>query len=360
MKALRSKTMLATIGTLSIVATLAGNASATAATTSPSGARHSNPADDSDDSDACEGTSLATSSVNVAKAANDRAVRARAAAERRERQARAAVKAARTGTPSQQRAAQARYTRAHDAAAKAGRQARRASAALTEARRRAAAAAQSACGVPAPTVPTPPTPTPPVNPTPAPGTSTGTSAPATPSGLAVHDAGSHLANGAMELSWTAVTGATRYTVYRDGSSIGSVTAAATTLAAPPAGYHSYSVTASNATGTSSVSAAVSAGEFTGTAFNDQLGRTVYGQIQVSLVVTSGAVKTITGCWATYPTGGDSGAINSGAIPALCGQVLTKQPISSNATSLITSISGASASSPAFKSSLQNALTKAGK
>ncbi|MSV71994.1 MAG: FMN-binding protein [Actinobacteria bacterium] len=76
----------------------------------------------------------------------------------------------------------------------------------------------------------------------------------------------------------------------------------------------------------------------------------YGTIQVSLAVTG---TRVTGCWASYPTSSDSGPINSSAIPRLCSEAIAAQ------SATIASVSGASATSPAFKSSLQSALTRAG-
>ncbi|MEI6374295.1 MAG: hypothetical protein WCP26_11005 [Actinomycetes bacterium] len=121
---------------------------------------------------------------------------------------------------------------------------------------------------------------------------------------------------------------------------------------------SYTVTAVGTT-TSDPSTALTAGAYQGTSVADKRGLTTYGYIQVTIVVTSSASKTTTGCWATYPTTSDSGAINTSAIPKLCTQTLTKQPTSITATTLITNVSGASATTPAFRTSLQAALTLAG-
>lgn len=182
-----------------------------------------------------------------------------------------------------------------------------------------------------------------------------------PTGLAANTATS-LSTGALRLTWTAVTGATGYTIYKDGTQIGT---SATNSYTPPAptfnGTNSYTVMATNGTASlnSPQSAPVVAGVYQGTAFNDANGRTIYGQIQTYLVITSGAAKPITGCWATYPTASDSGQINPSAIPQLCSQTLSLQPTSANATTVITNVSGASCTSPAFKSSLQSALTLAG-
>ena len=163
----------------------------------------------------------------------------------------------------------------------------------------------------------------------------------------------------MKISWAAVTGASNYQVFRDGTLLGtslttSYTPAGTTLNTTA----SYTVTAVGTT-TSDPSTALTAGAYQGTSVADKRGLTTYGYIQVTIVVTSSASKTTTGCWATYPTTSDSGAINTSAIPKLCTQTLTKQPTSITATTLITNVSGASATTPAFRTSLQAALTLAG-
>jgi hypothetical protein len=186
---------------------------------------------------------------------------------------------------------------------------------------------------------------------------------AAPKGLTA-DSTTNLSTGAFRLNWTAVTGATSYSVYRDGALLGTSTAATYTPTATPYGAtHSYTVSATGAAGTSPASAALVAGAYQGTPANDVLGRTVYGTIQTYIVVTAATTKSITGCWATYPTASDSGKINPKAIPFMCSETLTKQPTSANVqtllTSKITTVTQASATPPAFKNSLQNALTQAG-
>jgi fibronectin type 3 domain-containing protein len=185
---------------------------------------------------------------------------------------------------------------------------------------------------------------------------------AAPTGVAAGTATS-LATGAFRLTWTAVTGATSYSVYSDGALLGTSTTTSYTPATAPAfsASHAYTVMATNGNAAlnSPLSTPVTAAVYQGPAVNDANGRTVYGQIQTYIVVTIAATKTITGCWATYPTTSDSGQINPAAIPTLCSQTLTAQPTSANATTVITNASGASFTSPAFKSSLQQALVLAG-
>jgi len=182
-----------------------------------------------------------------------------------------------------------------------------------------------------------------------------------PLGL-VADSATNLNTGALRLTWTAVSGATGYTIYKNGTQVGtSTTASYTPAASAYNATNSYTVMATNGNAAlnSPQSAPIVAGVYQGTAFNDASGRTIYGQIQTYLVVTVGATKSISGCWATNPTTSDSGSINPRAIPKLCSQTLSVQPTSSNATTVITTVSGASCTSPAFRSSLQSALTLAG-
>jgi hypothetical protein len=180
-----------------------------------------------------------------------------------------------------------------------------------------------------------------------------------PTGLAAISTSS-LDTGAIEFTWNAVSGATGYTIYKDGVQLGTSTTPSYKPAAPANSVHSYTVKATDgvAAETSPASAALSAGKYTGKAVADAAGRSVYGNVQVSLVI-SGSNKTITGCWATYPTASNSGAINAAAIPQLCSEVLTGQPTAAN-TSAVASITGASSVSTAFIGSLQNALSLAGR
>jgi len=183
-----------------------------------------------------------------------------------------------------------------------------------------------------------------------------------PTGLAATQT-TNLNTGGFELTWTAVSGAASYTIYSDGVQAGTASTNTWIPATAPAlsTSHSYTVMANGATAAlnSPQSSPVAAAVYQGAGATDGSGRTVYGTIQVSIVVTSGTTKSITGCWATYPTNSDSGSINPRAIPQLCSQALSKQPTSANATTTITAVSGASYTSPAFATSLQNALTLAG-
>ena len=209
---------------------------------------------------------------------------------------------------------------------------------------RAAAAKAPACGATSTPTPTP-TPTPP--PTPAPVPAGGLT---TPTGVTSNSASS-LSNGAFRLSWSAVTGAASYEIARDGVVLGTTAYTTYTPASTAANSrHSYTVTAINGSVRSTSSVAISAGRYVGDSIADKRGLSTYGQIQVSVAVTA---NRITGCWATYPTSGDSGSINSVAIPTLCAEAISAQ------SATIAAVSGASATSPAFKTSLQSALTRAG-
>lgn len=207
------------------------------------------------------------------------------------------------------------------------------------------------CGLPQIATPTPtptPTPKPTVTPTPTP-TPTATKVPAVPSGLASSTASS-LDNGAFRLTWDAVTGATSYKVFRDGTLLGTTTVANYTPENITNGRNSYTVVAVNSAGSSAASNALNAGRFAGSTVASKKGFTNYGNVQVFIAVTG---QKMTGCWATYPTSGDSAGINLVAIPKLCQSAISSQ--SAN----VGSVSGASSTTTAFKSSLQSALTAAG-
>lgn len=75
----------------------------------------------------------------------------------------------------------------------------------------------------------------------------------------------------------------------------------------------------------------------------------YGTIKVTIVVSGGRITSAT---ATYPTGGDTGDINARAIPRLNQETLAAQ--SAN----IATVSGATYTSGAYKTSLQAAINAA--
>jgi uncharacterized protein with FMN-binding domain len=203
---------------------------------------------------------------------------------------------------------------------------------------------------PTPTVPVDPTPTPtptvPVDPTPTPPAPAPLAA---PTGLEAV-ASSSLATGTFRIRWNSVSGATSYKVYRDNVLIGSPTTTFFTPTSPAnATPANYKVEAVNATTTSPASTVITAAPYAGSVAPDKKGLKIYGYIQVTLAVTD---RRVTGCWATYPTDGESLSINRGAIPNLCAQVITKQ------TAAVSAISGATASVSAFKISVQAALNAA--
>ncbi|ANH93178.1 chitinase [Streptomyces sp. NPDC058319] len=79
--------------------------------------------------------------------------------------------------------------------------------------------------------------------------------PSTPAGLAAGNATSS----SVDLSWSAVSGATGYNVYRDGTKVSAVTGTSTTVSGLSASTaYSFQVSATNAAGESARSAAVSA------------------------------------------------------------------------------------------------------
>ena len=341
MKSLRRRSLIAAVGTASVAATLAGAYPAIAAPTSPrlTASTQDDDGHEHDCSDEDIAGAVTSSSVVRAADAADRTAAARAArATRAERAARTALSHALDhGTLAHQQQARAAYATAHHAAVNARRAAAAAHAALVAARR---AVAAQLCGVTPPV--TPPTPTP--TPTPPPVTSGGA-----PTSLAANSA-SYLSNGAFRLSWSAVTGATSYEVRRDGALVGTTTATVLTPSVTTNVRNSYTVVAVTGTSKSAASAALSAGKFVGSVVADRKGLANYGNVQVSIVVTG---KKVTGCWATYPTGGSSGSINTSAVPVLCSEAITAQ------SAAISSVSGASAMSTAFVTSLQDALNRAG-
>jgi uncharacterized protein with FMN-binding domain len=75
----------------------------------------------------------------------------------------------------------------------------------------------------------------------------------------------------------------------------------------------------------------------------------FGTIKVTIVVNEGKIADIT---ATYPTGGQTGSINNRAIPRLRQEALTKQ------SAAVSTVSGATYTSDAYKKSLQAAINAA--
>ncbi|MEY3696397.1 MAG: hypothetical protein RJA41_47 [Actinomycetota bacterium] len=160
-----------------------------------------------------------------------------------------------------------------------------------------------------------------------------------------------LNTGAFRLSWSAVTGATSYKIFRDGVQIGtSNTTNFTPTSTALSTVKSYHVVATDGTVDSPASTAINASTYQGTSVVDKKGLKIYGYIQVSIAVTD---QRVTGCWATYPTSSDSGSINRNAIPKFCTAAISSQ------SATISNVSGASATWTAFKTSLQAALTAAG-
>lgn len=86
------------------------------------------------------------------------------------------------------------------------------------------------------------------------------------------------------------------------------------------------------------------GTFAGTPTRER-----YGTIAVNIVVSGGRITDVS---ATYPTGGETGSINAKAIPKLRQEALTAQSAS------IATVSGATYTSGAYKTSLQAAISAA--
>ena len=179
-----------------------------------------------------------------------------------------------------------------------------------------------------------------------------------PTGLTANSA-SNGNSGAFRLSWNAVSGATSYTIYKNGVQLGTSASTTYTPVSTAAGStNSYTVMATNATpaANSDQSAAITAVVYQGTPAPDQYSRND-GNIATDVIIVG---KTITGCWAIYAlANSESTQITDRAVPTLCQRVVSIQPTSSNATSAISNVSGATYSSIAYKTSLANALLQAG-
>ena len=181
---------------------------------------------------------------------------------------------------------------------------------------------------------------------------------AAPTGLAATVASAQVA-----LTWTSVTGATSYKVYRGGVLVASPTAAAYTDTAVTNGTaYSYYVTAIAGTTASAASSTVTAtpagvmvsGTFVGTAaaIVDTKEKTTHGYITVTVTLVNSKITVSKGVL-TQSDGADTNTFNRTALPSFDTQAVTAN--SAN----ITNKSGASFSLLAYKSSLQSALTTAG-
>jgi len=103
---------------------------------------------------------------------------------------------------------------------------------------------------------------------------------------------------------------------------------------------------STETDTGSASQGVTDGTYEGDVYQNR-----YGNVQVSVTITNGAIADIT--WLQAPSGGESGRISEQAAPILVQEALAAQ--SAN----VDSVTGASYTSDDFQSSLQSALDQAG-
>ena len=178
-------------------------------------------------------------------------------------------------------------------------------------------------------------------------------APGTPTGVVATPG-----DASMVLTWTAVSGATSYHVYRGGVLVGSPTAATWTDTGLTNGTaYTYYVKAVTDTTEGTASASVVAtpakppvnGTFTGAVASIAQG---HGTIRVVIVITNSKITSATGTLVTND-GSETVKINSTALP----QYNTKAVAANSAT--ITKVSGATLTWAAYKSSLQSALTAAG-
>ncbi len=178
-------------------------------------------------------------------------------------------------------------------------------------------------------------------------------APAAPTGLTAVPG-----NTTVTLTWTTVATATSYHVYRNGVLVGSPTATTYTDTGRTNGTaYTYYVKAVAATteGTASTSVVATPakppvnGTFTGAITSIASG---HGTLRVVIVVVNSVITSSTGTLLTND-GKQTVSINTTAIP----QYNTKAVAANSAN--ITSVSGATLTFAAYKSSLQSALTQAG-
>jgi uncharacterized protein with FMN-binding domain len=182
---------------------------------------------------------------------------------------------------------------------------------------------------------------------------TATPLPPAPTGLAVTPG-----NATNALSWTAVTGATGYRVYRNGTQVGtpSTTTYSDTGLTNGTSY-SYYVVAVAGTALSTASSTVSGvpspplvnGTFTGE--TAAIAKS-HGTLNVTLTVVNGVITVAKGTLLTND-GSETRQINSTALPKYDSEVLVAQSAS------IAKVSGATLTFAAYTTSLQSALTKAG-
>jgi fibronectin type 3 domain-containing protein len=182
---------------------------------------------------------------------------------------------------------------------------------------------------------------------------TATPTPAAPTGLAVTPG-----NATNALSWTAVSGAASYRVYRNGTLVGSPTGTTYTDTALTNGTsYAYYVTAVAGTAVSAASSTVSGtpslplvnGTFVGNTASIASG---HGTLSVTLTVVNGVITVAKGTLVSND-GSETQQINATALPKYNSEVVVAQSVN------IAKVSGATLTFAAYKTSLQSALTKAG-
>ncbi|MGD9955680.1 MAG: hypothetical protein AB7V23_06405 [Candidatus Nanopelagicales bacterium] len=182
---------------------------------------------------------------------------------------------------------------------------------------------------------------------------TATPLPAAPTGLTVTPG-----NASNALTWTAVTGAASYRVYRNGTQVGtSATASYSDTGLTNGTSYTYYVVAVAGSALSAASSSVSGtpspplvnGTFVGNTASISSG---HGTLNVTLTVVNGVITVATGTLLTND-GSETRQINATALPKYNAEVITAQSAS------IAKVSGATLTYSAYKTSLQSALTKAG-
>ncbi len=177
--------------------------------------------------------------------------------------------------------------------------------------------------------------------------------PAAPTGLVVTPG-----NASNALTWTAVTGAASYRVYRNGTQVGTpATTSYSDTGLTNGTSYSYYVVAVAGSALSVPSSIVSGtptrplvnGTFVGNTASIASG---HGTLNVTLTVVNGVITVSTGTLLTND-GSETRQINATSLPKYNSEVVVAQSVS------IAKVSGATLTFNAYKTSLQSALTKAG-
>lgn len=130
--------------------------------------------------------------------------------------------------------------------------------------------------------------------------------------------------------------------------VGSAVASASARPTPGTGSSTATATSTRPTGTTTTVPA--GGRYQDGTYAGSAATYKYGTIKVTITVSGGRITQAT---ATHPTHGQSGVINGKAIPKLNAETLQAQDAN------IATVSGATLTSEAYRTSLQAALDRAG-